>query len=125
MSIALLNFINEKMEELNINYEFGQWSIDPVPDPYFVGEYAESDTLEREESGLQDGTFIITGTSRSWLLLEQEKEKIEKNISQTAILPSGNGIAIFYAGALIIPTGDAELKRIQININTKEWSVNI
>lgn len=125
MSIALLNFINEKMEELNINYEFGQWSTDPVPDPYFVGEYTESETLEREESGLQDGTFIITGTSRSWLLLEQEKEKIEKNISQTAILPNGNGIAIFYAGALIIPTGDAELKRIQININTKEWSVNI
>ena len=125
MSIALLNFINEKMEELNINYEFGQWSTDPVPDPYFVGEYTESETLEREESGLQDGTFIITGTSRSWLLLEQAKEKIEKNISQTAILPNGNGIAIFYAGALIIPTGDSELKRIQININTKEWSVNI
>lgn len=123
MSKAALKFIADELDELNINYEFGGWSTDPVPDPYFVGEYTESESLTKEEDGYQEISFILTGTSRQWILLEEAKAIIEKNISKTAILPNGNGIAVFYAGSLIIPTGDAELKRIQINLTIKEWSV--
>lgn len=123
MSKAALKFIADKLDELNINYEFGGWSTDPVPDPYFVGEYTEPESLTKEEDGYQEISFILTGTSRQWILLEEAKAIIEKNISKTAILPNGNGIAVFYAGSLIIPTGDAELKRIQINLTIKEWSV--
>lgn len=123
MSKAALKFIADKLDELNINYEFGGWSTDPVPDPYFVGEYTEPESLTKEEDGCQEISFILTGTSRQWILLEEAKATIEKNISKTAILPNGNGIAVFYAGSLIVPTGDAELKRIQINLNIKEWSV--
>ena len=36
----------------------------------------------------------------------------------------GSAVAIFYATSLVVPTGDAELKRIQINLDVKEWSVN-
>lgn len=67
---------------------------------------------------------MITGTGSTWLALENAKDTIENNISKTAILPNGNGIAVFYAGSLIVPTGNAELKRIQINLTVKEWSVN-
>lgn len=123
MSKAALKFIADELDELNINYEFGGWSTDPVPDPYFVGEYTEPESLTKEEDGYQEISFILTGTSRQWILLEEAKAIIEKNISKTAILPNGNGIAVFYAGSLIIPTGDAELKRIQINLTIKEWSV--
>lgn len=124
MSLAVLKFISDALDSLNINYQFGEWSTNPVPDPYFVGEYTESESLTREEDGLQEATFMLTGTGTNWLTLEQAKASIENNISKTAILPNGNGIAVFYAGSLIVPTGDAELKRIQINLTIKEWSVN-
>ena len=122
MTIESLKFINKKLEENNINYEFMQWSKDIVY-PYFVGEYQEAESLN--EDGLQESTFILTGFSKgSWLNLEQAKEKIEKIFnSVTVILPSGNAMAVFYSGSLVVPTGDAELKRIQINLAIKEWKV--
>jgi hypothetical protein len=126
MSIDALNYISNQLEEAGIDYEFGEWSSDPVPEPYFVGEYSESTPIS--EDGEQDTTFILTGTARKWILLEQAKAIIEKLFSKvtglTAILPNGNGIAVFYDNAFNVPTGDAELKRIQINLLVKEWSVN-
>lgn len=124
MSISTLRFISEKLEKLKIPYAFEEWTASEVPDPYFVGEYNEVESTEREENGYQETTFILTGTGRKWLGLEQAKEIIENNITETAILPNGNGIAVFYSNSFLIPTGDAELKRIQINLTIKEWRVN-
>lgn len=124
MSKAALKFISDTLSSLNINYQFGEWTTNPVPDPYFVGEYTEPESPTKEEDGLQEITFMITGTGTTWLGLENAKDLIERNISKTAILPNGNGIAVFYAGSLTIPTGEAELKRIQINLSIKEWRVN-
>ena len=124
MSISTLRFISEKLEKLKIPYAFEEWTGNEVPDPYFVGEYNEVESTEREENGYQETTFILTGTGRKWLGLEQAKEIIENNITETAILPNGNGIAVFYSNSFPVPTGDAELKRIQINLTIKEWRVN-
>lgn len=123
MSVAALKFIKENLDAMSVPYEFGVWSSDPVPDPYFVGEYVEPESLTREEDGLQEIDFMLTGTGTTWIGLENAKEIIESNISKTAILPNGNGVAVFYTGSLIIPTGDAELKRLQINLKIKEWRV--
>jgi hypothetical protein len=124
MSISALKFISEKLERLKIPYAFEEWTANEVPDPYFVGEYNEVESTEREENGYQETTFILTGTGRKWLGLEQAKEIIENNITETAILSNGNGIAVFYSNSFPVPTGDAELKRIQINLTIKEWRVN-
>lgn len=124
MSISALKFISEKLERLKIPYAFEEWTANEVPDPYFVGEYNEVESTEREENGYQETTFILTGTGRKWFGLEQAKEIIENNITETAILPNGNGIAVFYSNSFPVPTGDAELKRIQINLTIKEWRVN-
>lgn len=124
MSISALKFISEKLERLKIPYAFEEWTANEVPDPYFVGEYNEVESTEREENGYQETTFILTGTGQKWLGLEQAKEIIENNITETAILPNGNGIAVFYSNSFPVPTGDAELKRIQINLTIKEWRVN-
>lgn len=124
MSISALKFISEKLERLKIPYAFEEWTANEVPDPYFVGEYNEVESTEREENGYQETTFILTGTGRKWLGLEQAKEIIENNITETAILPNGNGIAVFYSNSFPVPTGDAELKRMQINLTIKEWRVN-
>jgi hypothetical protein len=124
MSIAALKFVSDTLDSLGINYQFGEWSTNPVPNPYFVGEYTEPESLTRGEDGFQETSFILTGTGTNWLKLEEAKATIENNVSKTAILSNGNGIAVFYAGSLTVPTGDAKLKRIQINLTIKEWSVN-
>ena len=122
MNITLIK--NIRLERLKIPYALEEWTANEVPDPYFVGEYNEVESTEREENGYQETTFILTGTGRKWLGLEQAKEIIENNITETAILPNGNGIAVFYSNSFPVPTGDAELKRIQINLTIKEWRVN-
>lgn len=123
MTIETLKFIADALESIGINYEFGQWSS-AVKYPYFVGEYTESEPLT--EDGLHEADFMLTGWTRgTWLDLETAKEKIERLFANSAqLLPSGNGLAVFYAGSFIIPQNEAELKSIQINLRIKEWKVN-
>lgn len=126
MRIETLEFINTSLINAGINYEFGEWTSNTVPSPYFVGEYEE---IEPDtEDGLQVVSFLLTGFGRrNWLELERAKTTIEKlfskTVGKTAIL-GDVGIAVFYDRALIVPTGDAELKRIEIRLTIKEWSVN-
>jgi len=124
MSIAALKYVSDLMQSLDIPYEFMRWN-DRIPeDYYFVGEYNELAMTTKEEDGRQDTTFILRGfTRKSWLLLEQAKAKIEANATQTAILDDGTGIAVFYESGTVVPTGDAELKSIKINLNIEEWKV--
>jgi hypothetical protein len=122
--IDLLNLFKVTLEGLGINYEFGEWTSDIVY-PYFVGEYQES--ASDSEDGLQPSTFILTGFSRNSVLeLAQAKEKIKgffKPEGITAIAESGNAMAVSYSHSLVIPTGDAELKKIEIYLDCKEWKV--
>lgn len=126
MSKQVLKLISDAMKSLGIEYDFGEYSGNPVIYPYFVGEYTETESVT--EDGLQETTFLLTGFSRgSWLALEEAKEKIEnyfnKVSGKTVITANGSGVAVFYANSLIVPTGDEELKRIQIDLTIKEWMV--
>lgn len=124
MDIDVLGLIDSKLQSLNINYEFGEWSKQPVY-PYFVGEYSETESST--EDGLQESTFKLTGFTRnSYLGLEQAKEAIKEAIGQweSVILANGNAVVISYSDSMPIPTGDAELKKLQINLKIKEWKVN-
>lgn len=127
MSKQVLKLVSDAMTALGIEYGFVEYSNDPVVYPYFVGEYQETEGFT--EDGLQECTFILTGFTRdSWLTLEEAKDKIENYFNRvsgyTVITDNGSGVAIFYADALVVPTGDAELKSIQINLSVKEWKVN-
>lgn len=123
MTEEALKIINDKLTDANINYEFGAWTSGVVY-PYFVGEYQETESLT--EDGYQETVFILNGfTKGTWLDLEQAKATIENLFSSfTTIAESDSGVVILYSNSLIIPTGDAELKRIQINLTIKEWRVN-
>jgi hypothetical protein len=115
------------MTALNLEYGFGVYSADPVVYPYFVGEYTEEEPMN--EDGMQETTFLLNGFSRdTWLTLENARERIENYFhkvgGKTVMADDGSAVAVFYANSLIVPTGDAELKRIQINLHCKEWSVN-
>lgn len=125
MTDESLAFIDNALESAGINYEFGEYSSE-LQYPYFVGEYAETDV--ENEDGMQETSFILSGFSRdTWLTLEKAKNTIKKLFhpieGRTAILESGSGIAVFYARSNNIPTGDYQLKRIEIILTVKEWSV--
>ena len=123
MTKGALKVIKDAMADLGITYSFMEYK--GVKYPYFVGEYTESP--QPNEDGLQDSTFLLTGFSRStWEELESAKAKIKKKFHQSdgLIVTTNEGVvAIFYENSLVVPTGDAELKRIQINLIIKEWSV--
>lgn len=126
MSKNALKIISDAMDDLKITYGFG--TLDgPVSYPYFVGEYTENEPMT--EDGLQEATFLLTGFSRDeWTTLEDAREAIERKFNrvsgETVMADDGSAVAIFYAGAIIVPTGNGELKSIQINLNIKEWKVN-
>lgn len=125
MSIAALEYIANLMQSLGVEYQFMRWNDDEtLPDCYFVGEYIETESTTKEESGYQESTFILRGfTRKTWLLLEEAKEKIENVVPKTAILGNGSGIAVFYSSATVVPTNDAELKSIKIDLDIQEWKV--
>lgn len=125
MSKAVLKAVSDGMAAIGMNYEYQEWTDDPVY-PYFTGEYQEFEPLN--EDGMQETSFILTGFTRgSYSDLEAAREKIEKKfnpISGYKVSTDDSVVAIFYALALSnVPTGDAELKKIQINLTIKEWKV--
>lgn len=127
MSKQMLKVVSDGMKTMGIEYGFGAYAKYPVVYPYFVGEYTEREATT--EDGLQESTFLLTGFHRgTWSELEDTKERIEQYFNQvsgkTVITDNGSAVAVFYGNSLIVPTGDAELKSIQINLNVKEWKVN-
>jgi hypothetical protein len=128
MSKAVLKTIKDSMKEIGVNYQFKKWKGHPIY-PYFVGSYQE--VPNPLEDGMQETSFILTGFARSdgnvdgVLQLEEAKEKIEAYFnSAVANTDSGSVVAIFYANTFgDLPTGDAELEKIEINLTVKEWRV--
>lgn len=128
MQKETLKFIGDVLTDAGIPYDFMEFNADISSlNQYWIGEYQENEPLT--EDGLQSSTFILTGTAKnSYVVLETTKQTIEQLFpsieGRTAILGNGTGVAVFYANALPIPTGDAMLKRMQINLSVKEWKVN-
>ena len=126
MTKNALKTIDKAMKSLGLEYGFMRYNKKPVVYPYWVGEYQESPPVS--ESGHSTSTFMLTGHhSGSWDDLETQKEQIEnyfnKVSGKTVMAEDGSAVAIFYSNSLIIPSMDAELKRMQINLDIHEWSV--
>lgn len=118
-----LKFILEQMKILEVPYEFGEWTS-KVEYPYFVGEIPSPEEMTTED-GKKETQFILTGFNRGkYIDLETLKEKIENHFDPVTGLreKTGSGsIAAFYNGSFYVLTGEADLKRIQINLTIKEW----
>ena len=126
MTKNALKIIKKAMDTLGLEYGFMRYNKKPVVYPYWVGEYQESPPVS--ESGHSTSTFMVTGFNRgTWEDLETQKERIENYFNKVSgrvvMAEDGSAVAIFYASSLIVPTMDAELKRIQINLDVQEWSV--
>lgn len=124
-----LKFIKEQMDILAVPYEFDEWTSD-VKYPYFVGEITEDEPTT--EDGCECSTFILTGFNRGsegvLLRLEEIKAKVKKHFHPIYGLrgtTESGAIAVYYGGAFYVPTNEAGLKRIQINLIIKEWKGDI
>ena len=117
-----LKYIKEQLNLLAIPYEFGEWTSD-VTYPYYVGEITEDPSMT--EDGAEESTLILTGFNRGRMLdLMVGKEKIKRHFHPICGLrddTEGGAIAVFYDGFFAIPTGEAQLKKIQINLKIKQW----
>ena len=120
-----LGIVATELNNIGVPYEFVRWTS-TVEDRYWVGEFAETPTYT--EDGYEESTLLLTGTTRSsWLSLMQDREKIKDHFPKISGLrtPTDNGaVVIFYDNALPVPTDEADLKRIQINLQIKAWKGN-
>ena len=115
----MLEQLNEVLSGI-INYELGLWNRDIVF-PYWVGEFQEIEYSS--ESGKTEYSFQLVGTSRNNLAkLLEDKEKIQRLFSYySATLENGHTLAIYYDNAMMIPSQDAQIRRLQINLTIMEW----
>ena len=117
-----IKFINEQMAAISVPYEFGEWTS-PVIDRYFVGEIHEEPP--NTEDGAEQSTLILNGFCRGKFIdLETDKATIKKHfpaIHGLRAKTDSGSIAVFFDGAFPVPTGEADFKRIQINLKIKEW----
>ena len=118
-----LKFINDQMALIEVPYEFGQWSSD-VTYPYWVGEKPSGENYLAEDGSVET-KFLITGFHRGKLVdLMKIADKIRKHFNPIYGLRSKTGsgsIAVFFDCSFPIPTGEADLKKLQINLTIKEW----
>lgn len=117
-----LKFIADAMAAADIPYDFEEFDGE-VTDRYWVGEYQENEPLN--ESGQEECQFILTGTANSAAVLEADKQTIKQLfpsvVGNVQKLENGSRIAIFYANAMPIETGNYLHRRMQINLSIKEW----
>lgn len=117
-----LGFIEKHMGIIAVPYEFGEWTT-PVKYPYSVGEITE-DPMTTED-GAEQSTMLLTLFHRGKrIALEIIKETIKRHFNPICGLcgrTDSGSIAVFFDGSFYIPTGEAELKKMQINLKIKEW----
>jgi hypothetical protein len=117
-----LGIIKDELKNIGVPYEFMRWTS-TVEDRYWVGEYSEIPT--DTEDGYEEGTLILTGTTKGlWSVLIQDRVEIKDhfpNIYGLRKTVDGGVVVIFYENSFPVPTGEADLKRIQINLRIKAW----
>lgn len=117
-----LGIAKDNLNNIGVPYEFMRWTS-PVEDRYWIGEYSE--TITDTEDGYEEGILMLTGTTRDlWSVLMQDRVKIKDRFPKEGGLriPTDNGVVVFfYDNSFPVDTGEADLKRIQINLHIKMW----
>ena len=119
----ILGIITSEMNIIDVPYAFMRWASNTKPDRYWIGEYSETPT--NTEDGYKEFTVMLTGTANgSWLELSQDRGKIEDHFSVVGGIRKTTelgAVVIFYENSFPVPTGDANLKRFQVNLRIKAW----
>ena len=117
-----LGIVYNELKTIDVPYEFMRWTSS-VNDRYWVGEFVETPT--NTEDGYEEGTLMLTGTTKSsWATLMRDRAIIKEHFPSVSGLrkSTDDGVVVFfYEHSTPIPTGDADLKRIQIDLRIKMW----
>ena len=105
--VDMLGFISDQLDQLGIPYEFGEWTGE-ISYPYFVGSFNE--TEHRLEDGYTGGVFTL-----------EINDKLKKAFEDLRAVQEGTAFFITYWNGLMIQTGEEDLFRITITLNTNEW----
>lgn len=120
--IGIMEFLNSKMLEKKVPYEYGEWTS-KLTYPYFVGSFQETENFY--EDGRTTGVFSIDGWARgSKLKLFEYVEIIKDTFQSLYEVKDGTLFFLNYVGALPTPTGENDLYKVSITINTSEWKGN-
>ena len=123
---TILGIATNELNSIGIPYEFMRWTAD-IEDPYWIGEYTESATLT--EDGYEEGTLLVTGTSQgSWQKMLQDVETIKNHFPSIHGLrrsTDAGTVVIYYENCFPVETGQANLKRMQVNLRVKAWKGSI
>lgn len=118
-----LKFISDQMSALGINYEFNEWTSD-VKYPYFVGEDFHEDESFTED-GAETSSLVVVGYNRGKHIdLVEAKNKIKEHFNPITGLSGKTDsgcVTVFFADSFNIPSGDADLTKIQFTLKIKEW----
>lgn len=115
MESELLEIINNLLSDFN--YEYGEYTGE-LKYPYIVGEYNE--TGYTFENGISDGEIILTCFQRgSELDLINIKEQIKNIFADYRANTKSGTVYISYRNKLFIRSGEAELKKMEIYLDTK------
>jgi hypothetical protein len=123
MTMESLAFIASALSKAGVRYAYQRWN-ESDGDLYWIGSYSEQQYLPEDQS--QTTLFILDGfsTSGSWSRLEAEKETIKASFADVReLLTSESGISVRVESVQTIPTGTADVKRIEIQLLVKEWRV--
>ncbi|SEA15892.1 hypothetical protein SAMN04515656_104144 [Eubacterium aggregans] len=111
------------MEILDVPCEYQTWT-QVVSYPYWVYEILGSPVVS--EDGMEELTIILTGFSKGKALpLAQAEGRIKQYFKHgvTVTDDDGSTICFSYGGFQSVSTGAPDLKRIDITISVKKWSV--
>lgn len=121
--MSKFEFIDKQMELIGIPYEFLEWTQD-ISYPYFTGEQSTPEEISTED-GREITDLIITGWHRGKkITLHECNEKIKKHFHPVHGLRGETEegvIIVFYEGGFFVPSGEADLHKIEIHLKILEW----
>lgn len=120
MEEELLNVLYKEMVNvLKLNYEYMEWTSELVY-PYITGEHFI--TNNDIATGLLQGEMLLEVWTRGTELeLVQIHDKIHNHFKKLTKMQNNMGFCITYKNKYPARTGDLDLKKIQINLETRVW----
>ena len=116
MESELLKIINDELSKIT-NYEYGEYTGALIY-PYVVGEYNESSFTY--EDNITSGEMILTVFHRgSESDLINIKEQVKNVFADYRASTNSGTVLINYRNKLFIRSGEAELKKMEIYLDTK------
>ena len=119
-----IKFIKKELVDvLGLHYSFVEWGEDEIPPIYWIGAIFESPT--NLENGYAEANFLLTAFTREkWLDVIDEAEIIKSHFPSIyglrADTDSGS-IIVSYESATPVPTDEADIKRLQINLKIIQY----